>query len=91
MSADWYQSTYNRYARQAEDIYNTITTKFRDRYGNETSGYVYREQDSQVAITEMRRNLHNVQRDMRDLRQEASRHGYRLLKSRYEDITVNTF
>lgn len=91
MSQEWYQSTYNRYAGLAESIYNTITTKIVDRNGNETSGYVYRSEDSQVAIQEMMRNLRNVQRDMRDLRQEASRYGYRISKSYYETVDVKVY
>lgn len=91
MSQAWYQETYNRYADVAQIIYNSITTKFRDNNGNEVSGYVYRQEDNQIVISEMKRNLRNVQCDMRDLRQEATRKGYSISKSTYEDITVNTF
>ncbi len=91
MSAEWYQSTYNRYANLAQSIYNSITTKIIDYNGNVTTGYVYQQQDSQVAIQGMIRNLRNVQRDMRDLRQEASRHGYTIAKSSYEDIDVKVY
>lgn len=91
MSREWYQSTYNRYANQAADIYNTITTKLVDSNGNTTRGYVYRQQDSQGAIQSMIQNLRKVQRDMRDLRQEASRYGYRLSASTYETIDVKYY
>ena len=91
MSQDWYQNTYNRYANQAADIYNSITTKLVDSNGNTTRGYVYRRQDSQVAIQGMIQNLRKVQRDMRDLRQEASRYGYRLSSSTYETIDVKYY
>lgn len=73
MSQEWHQNTYNRYANQAADIYNSITTKLVDSNGNTTRGYVYRRQDSQVAIQGMIQNLGKVQHDMRDLRREASR------------------
>lgn len=88
MSIEWYQGTYNRYASNAEAIYKSITTKFVDSSGNEMSGYVYKQQDSQIAINSMISNLRAVQRDMRDLRQEAARHGYTLVKSQYETISV---
>ncbi len=91
MSPMWYQDTYNRYANLAESIYNSITTKLRDYNGNEVSGYVYSPADSQIAINEMKRNLRKVQRDMRDVRHEAARYGYTILKSVYEDIALRTF
>lgn len=91
MSQEWYQNTYNRYANQAADIYNSITIKLVDSNGNTTRGYVYRRQDSQVAIQGMIQNLRKVQRDMRDLRQEASRYGYRLSSSTYETIDVKYY
>ena len=88
MSAEWYQETYNRYARTAESIYNSITTTFRDSKGNEVSGHVYSPADSQVAISGMINNFRKVQRDMRDLRQEARRNGHQIAKSYYEDADI---
>ena len=91
MSAEWYQNTYNRYARNAEDIYRTITTRITNSNGNDVSGYVYKSYDSQIAINSMIRNLRDTQRDMRDLRKEAARYGYRLLISPYENIDVKRY
>lgn len=91
MSQEWYQNTYNRYANNAQSIYNSITSKLVDSNGNETRGYVYQPQDSQIAISGMIQNLRNVQRDMRDLRQEAARNGYRISKSSYEDIDIKRY
>lgn len=91
MSAEWYQNTYNRYASNAEDIYRTITTRITDSNGNDVSGYVYKSYDSQISINSMIRNLRDTQRDMRDLRKEAARYGYRLLISPYENIDVKRY
>lgn len=91
-SLSFYQMQYANWEERARSIYESLTS----------SGYQIKEKDTDkdvgggsagswgiVSSAGMKSNLRTAQREMRKVRQEASRDGYNIPISNYENITVS--
>lgn len=72
-SSSNYQSMYDRWERNAQNAYNSL-----DGHSGSASTYV-----------QNKKLLREAQREMRSIRQKASREGITIAKSRWESVTVN--
>lgn len=89
-SASTYQTQYDRWARNAEKIYNGITLlgiKVERNDGSHTGSSL--QSMSASNYTAMKHNLRTAQRNMRDIRMEAKRNGITIKESKYETATVS--
>lgn len=72
-SSSNYQSMYDRWERNAQNAYNSL-----DGHSGSANTYV-----------QNKKLLREAQREMRSIRQKASREGITIAKSRWESVTVN--
>ncbi len=86
MSAEWYQAQYNKWASSAESIYNSLSAiRTTDRYGNKEG---YSDWGGTSSEAQMKVQLSNAQREMRNIRNEAARYGYSIPMSTWETAVV---
>lgn len=87
MSAEWYQTQYNKWGNMAQSIYNslTVTGVRTTNESGEKKGYTDWGGSSE---TQMKIQLKDAQRQMRDIRNEAMRNGYTIAVSNWETATV---
>lgn len=89
-SLSYYQNAYSRWERVAKSAYDSLTTL----------GYSVKRNDRDIEggamgtwgasnFSSMKRNMRAAQREMRNVRNEARRHGYNIPMSNYENIDVN--
>lgn len=85
-----YQTQYDRWARNAESIYNDITllgAKVERNNGSYTGSSL--QSMGMANYSAMKHNLRTAQSNMRDLRLEAMRNGITIKESKYETATVS--
>lgn len=87
MSAEWYQAQYTKWESMAQSIYNSLTvTGIRTTTENdEKKGYTDWGGSSEA---QMKIQLRDAQKQMRDIRNEAMRNGYTITMSTWETATV---
>ena len=89
-SARHYQSMYDRWARNAESNYNSLTLQgakatSKDGSKHGSSGGFW----GSGNYVQLKRNLREAQREMRDVKREASRKGINLRESKWETASVS--
>lgn len=90
MSASYYRSMYDRYARVAESAYRSLTAtgiSIRDREGNRAGSAAGSWQGS--SYSGMKSELSKAQSAMRRIRSEAARAGHSIVQSPWETATVS--
>lgn len=90
MSESYYRDMYDRYARMAESTYSTLTVTGYSitRNDKEESGGTLGSWSSSDYTT-LKRDLREAQSNMRRIRSEASRAGYNIPASHWENVTVS--
>lgn len=86
-----YQSTYQRWEKQAEEIYKTLTIGGRQSSGD--SGIKGTVGDDMFttggSYTSLKMDFNNAQKEMRRVRNEASAAGISITPSQWETATIN--
>ena len=88
-SAASYQTEYSRWENIAERHYNSITNtgfKVRDKQGNR-GGSTMQGMNSGNYV-QMKKSFRDAQRQMRNIRNNAQRHGVTITQSKWETATI---
>ncbi len=88
-NASSYQTQYSRWERIAERHYNSITNtgiRVRDKQGNR-GGSAMQGMNSGNYV-QMKKSFRDAQRQMRNIRNDAKRHGVTITQSKWETATI---
>lgn len=90
MSESYYRNMYDQNARMAESTYNTLTsTGYSISYNDKEKEGGTLGSWSSSNYTQLKRDLRNAQSNMRRIRSEASRAGYQIPQSHWENVSVS--